>query len=99
MSKSSTLLSSFSARLLMLDMRTSSYPRKLSRMNLERELPKHALLTGSRTSMWTGISSFCRVAGVSLRKPISRLYSTMYSSSGHTIFVSFSMSRSWMKKR
>ena len=51
MSKSSTLLSSFSARLLMLDMRTSSYPRKLSRMNLERELPKHALLTGSRTSI------------------------------------------------
>ena len=41
------------------------------------------------TSMWTGISSFCRVAGVSLRNPISRLYSTMYSSSGHTIFVSF----------
>ena len=42
--------------------------------------------------MWTGMLRRCLVAGESRRKPISRLYSTMYSSSGHTILLSFSNS-------
>ena len=58
-------------------------------MNFDTELPKQVLVLGSRISICTGMLSLCLVAGESRRNPISRLYSTMYSSSGHTILVSF----------
>ena len=35
------LLSSCSAKLLMLDIKTSSYPKKFCKINLENESPKH----------------------------------------------------------
>ena len=78
------LLSSPSARLLIDDIRTSSYPRKFCNMNCENESPKHAFLLGSSTKICTVRFNFCLVAGDNRRNPYSKLYSTIYSSSGHT---------------
>ena len=75
------LLSSCSAKLLIEDIKTSSYPRKVLRINLEKESPKQVSLLGSKTTISTEIFNFLLVAGESLKNPYSKLYSTMYSSS------------------
>ena len=76
------LLSSCSAKLLIEDIKTSSYPKNVLRINLEKESPKQVSVFGSNTTISTEMFNFRRVAGDNLRNPYSKLYSTIYSSSG-----------------
>jgi len=74
------LLSSDSARVLILAMRRSSYPRTSSSIRRENASPKQVSLLGSRVTILTGIASLALVAGDSRKNPYSKEYSTMYSS-------------------
>ena len=79
------LLSSDSARVFILAISTSSYPRNPSKMKRLKVSPKHLSWFGSRVTIFTGIFNLDLVAGERRRNPYSSEYSTMYSSSGQTL--------------